>query len=133
MPHRTLGRRQALAVIGTGLTIPIAGCTNGSGSDAETVAVGPDGEFVFQPGTSEPLEITSGTTVTFVWESSGHNIHVDSQPSDADWPGHEPIETEGFEHEHTFEETGDYHYWCEPHRQAGMVADITVEADSGLY
>ena len=98
----------------------------GGGGGSETVAVGPDGNFVFTPGTNEPLYITPGTTVTWVWESDTHNIIPDSQPDGAGWEGHETIENTGFEYEHTFETLGEYHYYCEPHRQAGMVADLVV-------
>lgn len=107
----------------------VAGCSSDDGT--EVVEVGPDGDLVFRPGTDEPLEISTGTTVTFVWESGGHNIHVDSRPDDASWDGHASIEDAGFEHEHTFDVAGEYHYWCEPHRGAGMVADIDVESGGG--
>lgn len=130
MPQATICRRGALTLLGTGVVLSLAGCTGGGGG-TETVAVGPGGDLVFQPGTDKPLEITTGTTVRFVWESGGHNIHVDSQPEDADWQGHQSIEDNGFEHEHTFEVAGDYHYWCEPHKGAGMVADITVKSGGG--
>lgn len=133
VPHN-VNRRGALELLGTGAAVALAGCTGGGGGGTATVAVSPGGDLVFEPGTAEPLEITTGTTVNFVWESGGHNIHVDSQPDGADWQGHETIEGVDFEHEHTFEVTGDYHYWCEPHRTAGMVADITVRSGGGgLY
>lgn len=131
---REYTRRGALTVVGTGAAVALAGCTSGgggTGGGTEVVAVGPDGDLVFDPGTASPLEIDTGTTVRFVWESSGHNIHVDSQPADADWQGHGPIEDEGFELEHTFEVAGEYHYWCQPHKGAGMVGDITVQSGGG--
>jgi plastocyanin len=103
-----------------------SGDGGGGGGGTETVAVGPDGNFVFRPGTDQPLYITPGTTVQWVWESDTHNIVVDSQPDDAEWEGHETIEDTGFEYEHTFEVPGEYHYYCEPHRSTGMVADLVV-------
>jgi plastocyanin len=45
-----------------------------------TVAVGPGGALVYEPGTDAPLEVLPGTTVEFVWESDNHNIVVESQP-----------------------------------------------------
>jgi plastocyanin len=104
-----------------------SGTNDGSGSNEATVEVGPDGEFVFRPGTDEPLTAASGTTVRFVWRSAGHNVHVDSQSDGADWSGHETIENEGFEFSHTFGTPGEYHYWCQPHKSNGMIADIVIE------
>lgn len=98
-----------------------------TGTDSKTVAVGPDGRYVFTPGTETSLRIAPGTTVKFVWKSDTHNIYVDSQPKGANWQGHEPIEDTGFTYEYTFEVTGAYHYWCEPHKSLGMVADLVVE------
>lgn len=119
----------------TALAVGLAGCSGdgGSGGDGDdgttsrTVEVGPNDEFVFAPGTDSPLRIAPGTTVEWVWESDTHNIVVREQPDDADWPGYEEIEDEGFTYEYTFEVPGEYHYVCEPHEAAGMVADIVVE------
>ena len=91
-----------------------------------TVAVGPGGALVYEPGTDAPLEVLPGTTVEFVWESDNHNIVVETQPDAAGWEGHVPIENTGFTYEHTFETLGTYEYYCEPHRSAGMVATIEV-------
>jgi plastocyanin len=91
-----------------------------------TVAVGPGGALVYEPGTDAPLEVLPGTTVEFVWESDNHNIVVEAQPEAANWEGHEPLENTGFTYEHTFETLGTYEYYCEPHRSAGMVATIEV-------
>ncbi|WP_435364177.1 plastocyanin/azurin family copper-binding protein [Haloarchaeobius sp. DYHT-AS-18] len=145
----TTDRRTVLRTAGIALaTAGLAGCL-GSNSQGEattpeptetptemepapdtgtaTVQVGPDGEFVFTPGTDDPLTVTAGTTVKFVWESNTHNILVTSQPEGADWPGHEPIENEGFEYEYTFEVPGTYEYVCEPHESLGMLGEIVVE------
>lgn len=102
-----------------------------TGGTTEVVAVGPDNEFVFTPGTEEPLSISPGTTVRFVWESDTHNIIVDSQPGDAEWSGLEEIKNTGFEYEYTFDVPGTYEYYCEPHRSAGMVGTIVVEGAGG--
>ncbi|MGM0592649.1 MAG: plastocyanin/azurin family copper-binding protein [Halobacteriota archaeon] len=98
----------------------------GGGGGTETVEVGPGGDLVYTPGTDEALEITPGTTVNFVWDSDDHNIVVDSQPEDAEWPGHEPIENTGFEYSYTFETLGTYEYHCDPHEVAGMLGEIDV-------
>lgn len=86
-------------------------------------------DFTFEP---ETLEIEPGTTVRFVWETSTHNIVVESQPDEADWPGHEDIEDAGFEYEFTFEVEGTYEYFCRPHLSQGMEGTIVVgETDDG--
>jgi plastocyanin len=104
--------------------------TPGGGGGAQTVTVDVGSEsddLVFTPGTSEPLYITPGTTVEFVWKGSlPHNIVVDAQPSGASWGGHDPLETAPFTYSHTFETTGTYEYYCQPHRSQGMVGTIVV-------
>jgi plastocyanin len=96
----------------------------GGGGGSETIELTGNNEF-------DPAElfIAPGTTVTFEWTSDGHNIVVDSQPDDANWEGHEPIENEGFTHEHTFEALGDYEYYCAPHQSLGMEGTITVNEE----
>ena len=129
-----LSRRRFLQLAAVGSITGLAGCgsnqstqTTEADADSKTVTVGPDGDYVFTPGTENPLRITPGTTVKFVWESDTHNIYVDSQPEEANWQGHNSIEDTGFTYQHTFEVKGTYHYWCEPHKGLGMVADIVVE------
>jgi len=107
----------------------------GGGGGSKEVVVGPGGSLVYDP---EELTIAPGTTVNFVWDSDNHNIVVDSQPDGAGWEGTEGGETKtydtGHEYSHTFETTGTYEYYCQPHLTAGMEASITVQeggADSG--
>ena len=95
----------------------------GGGGGTQTVNLV---DFAYEPGTEEPLYITPGTTVEFVWETSTHNIVVDSQPEGAGWEGHEPIENTGFTYSHTFETAGTYEFYCQPHRDLGMVGTIIV-------
>jgi plastocyanin len=111
---------------GTAAAAGVAGTATAQEGGTKEVVVGPGGSLVFEPGTEEPLQITPGTTVNFVWDSDNHNIVVESQPEDANWEGHETIENTGFEYSYTFEVLGKYHYYCEPHRSAGMIADIEV-------
>ena len=128
-----VSRRRLLQLTGTGVVGILAGCASEQPSsptedpNTKRVEVGPDGRYVFTPGTNEPLRISTGTTVRFIWKSNTHNIHVDSQPDGANWKGHESIENTGFEYEHTFETKGDYHYWCGPHKGLGMVGDLIVD------
>ena len=130
----TMKRRGVLTGIGALAAASLAGCSGGDGGsetttepDGPVVDVGPSGQFRFAPGTNEPLTVEAGTTVTWVWQSNTHNVVVESQPDGADWSGHEPFEDAGFSYEYTFEVPGEYHYYCQPHRSAGMVADVVVE------
>jgi plastocyanin len=100
-----------------------SGESGGGGGETVTVELT---NYKFTPGTDEPLYITPGTTVKFVWMTDTHNIVVESQPDGAGWEGHEPIENTGFEYEHTFETQGEYSYFCQPHKSLGMVATIVV-------
>lgn len=127
---RRTTRRAFLGATATAIgTVGVAGTATAQDSTA-TVAVGPGGNLVFEPGTEEPLYVEKGATVTFEWKSDGHNIVVGSQPEGASWEGTEGGKTKlydtGHTLEHTFETTGEYHYWCQPHKAAGMVADIVV-------
>ena len=90
----------------------------------QRVAVGANG-LNFEP---EAFEISAGDTVLWEWEGSGHNIAVESQPSDADWPGEDEEfgYSDGHTHSYTFEVAGDYEYFCEPHQSNGMEGGFTV-------
>ena len=98
----------------------------GGGGGSATVTVGPGGDYVFEPGTDEPLYIAPGTTVTFEWDSDNHNVAPTSVPEGASWEGHQPIENTGFTYEHTFDTIGTYEYECTPHAGLGMVGTIEV-------
>lgn len=88
-------------------------------------------DYAFEPGTDEPAQVMPGTEVTFVWETSTHNIVVENQPEEANWEGHEDIEDAGFEYSHTFEVEGTYEFFCQPHRGLGMEGTIEVTPDAG--
>lgn len=117
------GAAGAAAVAGASGTAVAQEEGGGGGGGTQTVNLV---DFAFEPGTEEPLYVTPGTTVEFVWETSTHNIVVDSQPEGAGWEGHEPIENTGFTYSHTFETAGTYEFYCQPHRDLGMVGTIVV-------
>ncbi|NHN58248.1 MULTISPECIES: plastocyanin/azurin family copper-binding protein [Halorussus] len=104
------------------------GGASGGGGPTEEVIVGPGGSLVFEPA---DLTIAPGTTVHFVWESDNHNVVPSSQPEGANWEGTAGGETKtyntGHEYSHTFETTGTYEYYCQPHETAGMTGTITVQ------
>jgi len=93
-----------------------------------TVTVGPGGDLRFDP---ESFRLAAGGTVTWEWESSGHNVRPSSQPSGAEWSGTPGGDAEtyasGYSYEHTFAESGRYEYYCNPHREFGMVGSFAVE------
>ena len=132
-------RRDVLhTTAGIGTTAALAGCLGlGSGSSdevdaldapegTEVVKVGPDGSNRFDP---DSLTVSPGTPVRFVWLSGGHNVAVTGKPADADWAGHDPLESRGFSHEHTFDVPGHYEYVCTPHEQFGMRGEVVVETE----
>jgi len=94
------------------------------GGGGSTVIVGPGGDFTFDP---EELTVSTGTTVTFEWDSNFHNVVPTSQPSDADWSGETDTFDSGHTYEYTFEVAGTYEYVCEPHEGSGMTGTIIVE------
>lgn len=102
------------------------GSGGSSGGVQKTVTVGPDGELVFDP---ETVEVTPGSTVTWVWESDTHNVVPESIPEGASWEGTGPdgdVYDTGHEYSHTFEELGTYEYYCAPHKSVGMVGAVEV-------
>nr|WP_238398122.1 plastocyanin/azurin family copper-binding protein [Halorussus salinus] len=109
-----------------------SGGSSGGGGPTEEVIVGPGGSLVFEPA---ELTIAPGTTVNFVWESDNHNVVVESQPDGANWQGTQGGASKtyntGHEYSHTFETTGTYEYFCQPHKTAGMVGTITVQEGGG--
>ena len=98
------------------------GAPSGGGGTVECLLV----DYAYEPGTEEPLYVSPGTTVNFVWDTSTHNINVDSQPDGAGWEGHMPVEDAGFEYSHTFETMGEYEFHCDPHLNLGMEGTIVV-------
>lgn len=93
---------------------------------AQVVAVAPDG-FQFDP---ETFEIDAGGTVHWVWKDSGHNLRVREKPDGSDWEGTPGTASDtyddGYEHAHTFDTPGEYHYFCAPHQTLGLEGSFTV-------
>ena len=126
------GLSTAGALLLAGCTAPTAGDEADDEGDEESepatheVLVGPGDEFVYSPGTEEPLEIDPGDTVAWIWESDAHNVNPTEIPDDSAWEGHLDLEDAGFEYEYTFDVEGSYHYVCDPHVDQGMVGDLLV-------
>ena len=109
-----------------GETTTEATTTEGAQSSVE-VAVGAGGNLRFAP---ESFTLQAGGTVTWTWESGGHNVRPDGQPDGADWSGTEGGDGttygSGHTYEHTFETPGEYSYYCNPHQSFGMTGSFTV-------
>lgn len=145
MAHKT--RRWYLASIGGLSVVGVAGCSEDEPEpdaepDAEPepqeheVIAGPDGSWAFDP---EELTIRVGDTVTWYFDSAGHNVTAhpdaasDTQVPDGAEPfasyegdNHLEIVSEGDEYSHTFDVPGEYVYVCTPHIPQ-MTGSIVVE------
>lgn len=100
------------------------------------VAVGPNGDLVFEP---EAIEVAIGDTVVWNFESPGHNVSARPGASDkvsipdgaepfASYEGDKSYQVveEGESYEHTFETAGEYTYVCVPHAGQGMIGTVSV-------
>lgn len=123
-------RRRTLQAAGVALATALAGCSGGDDGDDggstdadETVTVGPGGNNVFDP---ETVEISVGETIAWEWDSANHTVTPDSIPDGAEWAGEPEVFNSGHTYTHTFETTGTYEYYCEPHRAAGMEGSVVV-------
>lgn len=96
------------------------------GQSEVTVEVGGGDGLAFLP---TGMWIDTGTTVTFKWVSGGHNVVFEETPSGASVSGHEPIESQGFTFDVTFDTGGIYKYFCNPHKSLGMLGAIAVGSD----
>lgn len=133
MSSRVTQRRAFLKLIGASAVAATAGCMGGGDADGgggeETtieeaaVTLAPDGDTHIEPA---ELEIPPNAEVTFEWDSSGHNIEVESKPDDSDWDGVTSIQLSGHTHTHTFEVEGRYEYHCVEHRRSGEEGVIIV-------
>ncbi|SFR88418.1 Plastocyanin [Halomicrobium zhouii] len=151
-------RRTLLGTIAGSSLAGLAGCSSdgddgsggdggdGSGDDSgdggaegNEVAVAPGGSLTFSP---ETISVSTGTTVTWTFESPTHNVSCNpdhdsagavSLPEDAEpfasYEGDDRFATneEGETFEHTFEVEGTYDYVCVPHVTSGMVGTVEVE------
>ncbi|WP_458189623.1 halocyanin domain-containing protein [Haladaptatus sp. NG-WS-4] len=99
------------------------GTVDETGKKEVRVTVGGDANnaLSFEPAA---IAVSTGTTVVWEWSGKGgvHNV------VDTDGAFESKLTAEsGFTFEHTFEETGTYRYFCEPHRSMGMKGGVQVE------
>jgi halocyanin-like protein len=95
-----------------------------TGEDNPTVMVGAGEEgYAFDPAA---IRVSSGTTVTWEWTGNGggHNV---VHEGDEFTSGDDYVSEEGHTYEYTFEESGNYNYYCAPHQSLGMLGSVVVE------
>lgn len=134
-------RRTLLRAVGGVSLAGLAGCSGDGGGGTPTpgeneVLAGPGNSLSFVP---ETITVSTGTTVTWRFESPAHNVscvpgHNDavSLPDGAEpfasYDGDDKFATlpEGETFEHTFEVAGTYDYVCIPHVTSGMTGTVRV-------
>jgi len=97
------------------------GVTDQTGSSSVSVDVGAgDAGLAFGPAA---IRISTGTTVTWNWTGQGgsHNVVAEDTTFDSG-----ELKSSG-SYEYTFESTGVYTYYCEPHKASGMKGAVIVE------
>ena len=89
---------------------------------AVDVQMGYEGNLVFEPS---EVTISTGESVHFINNMlPPHNVIVEDHPE----LGHEALAMlPGEDFTVEFPESGDYTYWCGPHKGAGMIATVHVE------
>lgn len=92
-----------------------------SAGESPTVMVGAGNGFAFD---APAISVSTGTTVTWEWTGNGGNHNVVAQ--DGTFDSGETIDEKGHTFEYTFENSGDYLYFCEPHKAAGMKGAVLV-------
>ncbi|MFB6166250.1 MAG: halocyanin domain-containing protein [Haloarculaceae archaeon] len=149
-PHLALGMKGAIVVGGSGgggggpdwgewFTDAAQGGAVGNydgstvdrtGQDEVTVKVGSQGNGGSYAYSPPALQIDPGTKVTFEWVSDTHNIVVAEKPDSSGWSGESAIKNKGYTYEHTFEASGTYKYYCDPHLALGMKGGIYVTGNA---
>ena len=89
---------------------------------AVDVMMGHDMNLAFEPA---EVTIKAGESIHFINNQlPPHNVIVEDHPE----LGHESLAMlPGEDFEVVFTESGDYTYWCGPHKGAGMIGTVHVE------
>jgi len=96
-----------------------------TGESNPTVEVGAGEQgYAFDP---PAIRVSTGTTVTWEWTGTGggHNVVHDGgefTSGESDY-----VSEAGYTYEYTFENTGNYLYYCTPHQGLGMLGAVVVE------
>jgi len=95
-----------------------------TGESEVTVEVGTGSNgFAFSPAA---IRVDTGTTVVWEWTGNGggHNVVAEDETFSS---GDEYVSEAGHTYEYTFEDSGNFNYYCTPHQSAGMLAAVIVE------
>jgi len=86
------------------------------------VQMGSNGNLIFEPA---DVTISAGESVHFVNNMlPPHNVVVEDHPE----LSHEALAMmSGEEFDITFPDSGDYTFWCAPHKGAGMIGNVHVQ------
>lgn len=85
------------------------------------VTMGSGGNLVFEPS---EISISAGDTITFVnGNLPPHNVIVEDHP---ELSNKDLAFAPGESFDITFPDAGDYTFWCDPHKGAGMTGTIHV-------
>ncbi|WP_276256108.1 halocyanin domain-containing protein [Halomontanus rarus] len=98
------------------------GVEDHTGEDEVTVMVGTGSSgYEYSPAA---IAVDSGTTVVWEWtgDGGGHDVVADGGSFES-----ELQTSEGDTFEHTFDDTGTYEYYCNPHVSMGMKGAVVVE------
>jgi plastocyanin len=102
--------------------------TTAAARSSVTVTVAPEGNLRFDP---DSFTLSAGGTVTWEWDSSGHNVRPSQKPEGVNWAGspQPPNRTfdAGYTYDWSFQQAGEYAYFCQPHQDFGMVGSFRVE------
>lgn len=61
----------------------------------------------------DPVSINVGDTVEWVWQENNHSTTADN----GDWDS--GVQNSGFKYQHTFQQAGNYPYYCSVHGGPG--------------
>ncbi|WP_254274187.1 halocyanin domain-containing protein [Haloarcula marina] len=94
----------------------------GTGNVEVTVgAEGNGGNYAFGPAA---VRIDAGTDVNWAWNGEGGSHNVVHEEGDFE---SSLVSDSGNDFQHTFEESGVYLYYCQPHKSLGMKGAVIVE------
>ncbi|MFN8010783.1 MAG: plastocyanin/azurin family copper-binding protein [Holophagaceae bacterium] len=129
----------ALLLLAATASLPSCGGGGGYGGSSggntgnpppNTIYVGGTGAYgtvenVFQPAN---LTVARGTTVTFVWQSSGHDLHSGTGCSPDGLFGSNGLQGQGFQTSYTFNTAGAFPFYCGSHcASSNMKGTVTVQ------
>lgn len=116
-------KRLSLTIIGFAIALSsLMFITAPAFAETHTVLMGGNGgQLAFEPKT---ITIKPGDTIKWINNKAfPHNIVVDGK---ADLSHKKLLQKPKQEVETTFNEPGEYNYYCEPHRGAGMTGKVIV-------